>query len=208
MIKKFEEFVNETVSPSWKNRSHSWRNTENNLCDSEELMDLFKSFDIDDNNCRALLRRFDRETCSIYSIEEVRKIFEIVFSIVENKDYAFSFAKYMFYKGESVEEKQNYLDDFSKKINGGIPLPIVMDINGKMITGEVYYCEALDAYAKDEDDFNKYGSEWLAKEAEKEGILDDDQPDWMDNHWDMLEIYAVNLDEEYLDKETNRWTKR
>ena len=31
MIKKFEEFINETISPSWKNKSHSWQSNKNNI---------------------------------------------------------------------------------------------------------------------------------------------------------------------------------
>ena len=88
--------------------------------------------------------------------------------------------------------------------------PIVRGINGKLLTGEVYYCEEIDKYAQYEDDLyeSKEVYEYLCTRAEEEGILDDDQPDWVSDNWDMLDIYEVDLDKEYLDKETNRWTKR
>jgi hypothetical protein len=143
----------------------------------------------------------------IYTFEEITEILYKVKSAFNDSRYALSLLKCLFDEGQSVQEKQKELDYF-KKLNGGIPLPIVIDIDGKILTGEVYYSEALNAYAKDEDDFIEAGDEWLSIQANEEGILDDDQPDWVSDNWDMLDIYEVDLDKEYLDKETNRWTKR
>jgi hypothetical protein len=142
----------------------------------------------------------------IYTFEEITEILYKIKSVFKNSIYSLSLIKILFYEGESVQEKEKTLNDFCEK--RGCELPIVFDINGKMITGEVYYCEELNAYAKDEDDFMEAADEYLYARANEEGILDDDQPDWMDNNWDMLDIYEVDLDKEYVDKETDRWTKR
>jgi hypothetical protein len=85
---------------------------------------------------------------------------------------------------------------------------VVVDINGKLLTGEVYYCDALDAYAKDEDDFIEDGYAWLEKKCAEEGIYDNGQTDGLNDYWDWLNIDTVNLDEEYFDREQNIWLKR
>lgn len=208
MIKKFEEFINETASPSWKNKSHSWRNRVTSLDTEESAMKHVKNILCDMLGFPpAVLNRFGSN--SMYTFEEMAEILNRFGINSDTSSYAGRALKVLLDVGSStVKDKQEALDEYNEKTNGGVPIPVIVDINGKMITGKVYYCEALDAYAKDEDDFNEDGYEWLAKEANEEGILDDDQPDWMDNNWDMLDIYEVDLDKEYVDKETNRWTKR
>jgi hypothetical protein len=195
MIKKFEEFINERYNSSLEDVVET----------RERMISFFDKLGFP----RGFMNRFGQSSSNEYSFEELANIVDRLNVDTSSKDDA-KVLSYLFDLGaeNDIKRKQESLDYFSENRNNGIPVPVVVDINGKLITGEVYYCEALNAYAKDEDGFNEYGSEWLAKEAEKEGILDDDQPDWMDNNWDMLDIYEVDLDKEYVDKETDRWTKR
>lgn len=202
MIKKFEEFVNENYSSKYR------RDTLN----SEDIDKLVRIFDDEFElygNRVPLSAMKDRMKMAngIYTFEEITEIIHKVKSAFHGY-YGISLSKHLFDNRESVKEKQRALDEFCKRFNGGIPLPIVFDVNGKIITGKVYYCEALDVYAKDEDDFIEAGDEKMSEYALDHGILDDDQPDWISDNWDMLDIYEVDLDKEYLDKKTNRWIKR
>jgi hypothetical protein len=195
MIKKFEEFVNERYNSS--------------LEDVAETMERMEIFFDSLGFPRNFMNRFGHSSSDEYSFEELANIVDRLNVDTSSKDDA-KVLSYLFDLGSEndIERKQKSLDYFSENRNNGIPVPVVVDINGKLLTGEVYYCEALDAFAKEEDDFNEEGYDWLAVKAEDEGILDDDQPDWMDDHWDWLDIYPVNLDEEYLDKEQDSWVKR
>lgn len=201
MIKKFEEFVNENYGSKYRRDTLT----------SEDL-DKLERFFIDEFGLKKELVRLRQMMVrmqmanGIYTFEEITEIVYKVKSAFNDSRDALSLLKCLFDEGQSVQEKQKELDYF-KKLNGGIPLPIVIGIDGKLLTGEVYYSEALNAYAKDEDDFIEAGDEWLSIQANEEGILDDDQPDWVSDNWDMLDIYEVDLDKEYLD-DTNGWIKR
>jgi hypothetical protein len=206
MIKKFEEFVNENYGSKYRRGTLTSR-------DLDKLERIF----IDEFGLKKELVRLKEMMVrmqmanGIYTFEEITEILYKIKSVLKTsdyafKDYAFVLIKHLFDENLSVKEREEVLNDFCETYK--LELPIVFDINGKMITGEVYYSEALNAYAKDEDDFIEAGDEWLSIQANEEGILDDDQPDWVSDNWDMLDIYEVDLDKEYLDKETNRWTKR
>ena len=198
MIKKFEEFVNENYGSNYRRDTLT---TE----DVDKLERIFADeFGLDSAHWMAMKRRIIKMN-GIYTFEEITEIlYKLKLSF--DGEYGIHLLKILFDEGESVQNKQKELDDLCKRRR--CELPIVFDINGKMITGKVYYSEALNAYAKDEDDFIEAGDEWLYIKASEEGILDDDQPDWVSDNWDKLDIYEVDLDKEYLDKETNRWTKR
>jgi hypothetical protein len=195
MIKKFEEFINERYNSSLEDVVET----------RERMISFFDKLGFP----RGFMNRFGQSSSNEYSFEELANIVDRLNVDTSSKDDA-KVLSYLFDLGSEndIERKQKSLDYFSENRNNGIPVPVVVDINGKLLTGEVYYCEALDAFAKEEDDFNEEGYDWLAVKAEDEGILDDDQPDWMDDHWDWLDIYPVNLDEEYLDKEQDSWVKR
>jgi hypothetical protein len=195
MIKKFEEFINERYNSSLEDVVET----------RERMISFFDKLGFP----RGFMNRFGQSSYNEYSFEELANIVDRLNVDTSSKDDA-KVLSYLFDLGSEndIERKQKSLDYFSENRNNGIPVPVVVDINGKLLTGEVYYCEALDAFAKEEDDFNEEGYDWLAVKAEDEGILDDDQPDWMDDHWDWLDIYPVNLDEEYLDKEQDSWVKR
>lgn len=195
MIKKFEEFINERYNSS----------LEDVVATRERMISFFDKLGFP----RGFMNRFGQSSSNEYSFEELANIVDRLNVDTSSKDDA-KVLSYLFDMGaeNDIKRKQESLDYFSENRNNGIPVPVVVDINGKLITGEVYYCEALDAYAKDEDDFIESGDEKMSEYALDHGILDDDQPDWVSDNWDMLDIYEVDLDKEYVDKETNRWTKR
>ena len=188
MIKKFNEFINENY-----NRRENW---------TPEEIEQFGSFLTD--TCgydRSQWRRM-QEFIIIngYTFEDTMNIFNRL-SVSEHPTmYMLSCLKVLFdidHRPMYIKRKTDILNEISDEYNGGKPLPVVIDINGKLLTGEVYYSVALEAYAEDEEDFVDIGYEWLAKKANEEGILDDDQPDWMENNWDLLDIYEVDLDKEF-----------
>lgn len=200
MIKKFEEFVNENY-----NRRENW---------TPEEIEQFGSFltDICGYDRSRWRRMQEFITINGYTFEDTMNIFNRLGVAEHPTSDMLSSLKDLFdidaNKPMHIKRKKDILNEISDKYNGGKPLPVVIDIDGKLITGKVYYCEQLDEYAKDEDDFIDAGEEWLSIEADEEGILDDDQPDWVADNWDRLEIYEVDLDKEYLDAKTKEWTKR
>lgn len=184
MIKKFEEFINESFL---SNSKYSDRPN------STDLKMLYNSFGFDEMDIKSLMNRCYEG----YSIEEIK---DILMRLKGSGKYTMALLKVIFsdvFSKEDIEYKQKQLDEYSKRVNGGKPLPIVIGINGKFLTGEVYYSEVLNAYAEDEEDLVDIGYEWLAKKADEEGILDDDQPDWVENNWELLDIYEVDLDKEF-----------
>jgi hypothetical protein len=184
MIKKFEEFVNESLKFHFENY---------------DPRKVFRSFGFEENVVSSLSSRIDYD---IYSIEELTKILEIVTSVVDDTMYAAALLKVLFDEEYLVEEKQDILDKFCKKFNGDKPLPIVIGVNGKVLTGKVYYCEEFGIYMESEDDFEgerfmRGFEKWANEEADEEGILDDDRPDWIDRKWSNLNIKEVDLDKEF-----------
>ena len=195
MIKTFEEFVNENYGSNYRRDTLTSE-------DLDKLERIFvDEFDLGRNlaHLRAMMDRM-RMANGIYTFEEITEILYKIKSVLKTTDYAFVLIKHLFDESLSVQEREEVLNDFCETYK--LELPIVFDINGKMITGEVYYCEELDAYAKDEDDFIEAGDEWLCRQADEEGVLDDDQPDWVSNHWEDLNIYKVDLDKEF------NWTEK
>ena len=183
MIKKFEDFVNEMYSPQANN--------------AKELVAYLSELGVSENDC-AEIYALSQKNKLYYTAEEAENILNRLPGC-DSVDGITTVVKTLFFGTD---------EDLKEWCGANSNPSVVIGINGKLLTGEVYYCEALDAFAEDEDDFNEDGYEWLARKAEDEGILDDDQPDWMGDHWDWLEIYEVNLDEEYIDREQNRWVKR
>lgn len=195
MIKKFEEFINERYNSSLED-----------VAATRERMEIF--FD-SLGFPRNFMNRFGHSSSDEYSFEELANIVDRLNVDTSSKDDAKALI-YLFDLGSEndIERKQKSLDYFSENRNDGVPVPVVIDINGKLITGKVYYSDALDEYAEDEDDYIDAGTEWLSVKAEDEGIIDDNQPDWVEYHWDWLDIYEVDLDKEYLDKKLNKWVNR
>ena len=191
MIKKFEEFINENYSSTG---GDFYKRLKVLFCDTLGL---------ENGHYEAMRRRLDDR---VYTFEEVEEIVSRL-SVLPSVNHMLSLMKNIFDENLDIKEKNEVLDSFSK-YNDNKPLPLVIDINDKVLTGKVYYCDALDAYAEDEDDYIDAGTEWLSVKAEDEGIVDDNQPDWVGDHWDWLDIYEVDLDKEYLDKKLNKWVNR
>ena len=190
MIKKFEEFINENYGSKYRRDTLTSEDVDKLTRIFADEFDLYR----DQAKLRSLMDRIESAN-GIYTFEEITEILYKIKSVFKNSIYSLSLIKNLFDQGQSVQKKEKFLNDLCKR--SGHELPIVFDINGKMITGKVYYSEALNAYAKDEDDFIEAGDEWLSIEASEEGILDDDQPDWVSDNWDMLDIYSVDLDKEF-----------
>ena len=159
MIKKFEEFINERYNSSLED-----------VVATRERMEIF--FD-KLGFPRGFMNRFGQSSSNEYSFEELANIVDRLNIDTSSKDDAKGLMS-LFDLGGDAKSKQEALDYFSENRNGGVPVPVVVDINGKLITGKVYYCDALDAYAEDEDDYIDAGTEWLSVKAEDEGIVDDD----------------------------------
>ena len=193
MIKKFEEFVNEMYNASLDRDDASM----------ERMIAFFDSLGFPSS----FMNRFGKSSSDEYSFEELANIVDRLNVDTTSKSDAKALM-YLFDLDGDAKTKQEALDYFSENRNGGVPVPVVIDIYERLLTGKVYYSEALDAYAEDEDDFIEAGDEWLSIKANDEGILDDNQPDWVSDHWDMLDIYEVDLDKEYLDKKLNKWVNR
>ena len=180
MIKKFEEFINENYSSTGED---FYERLKVLLCDT---------LGFGEADYAAIMRKLDD---TVYTFEEVEEIISRVRSVFKPTVYMIAFLKSIFDESLSIEKKNKILNHFSKTKNKQIPL--VIGIDGKVLAGEVYYCEQLDAYAKDEDDFEDAAEEWLYELADDEAVLDDDRPDWVSNRWEDLNIYKVDLDKEF-----------
>lgn len=175
MIKKFEEFVNEMYSPTSFKRGVF------------DFIDYLESVGMTDDNIRAEIYDIAMDNHNFYyTPEETENILKRLPGC-DSIEGIIDAVKTVFFGTD--EDLNNWCGD--------IKCPVVIGVNGKLLTGEVYYSEVLNAYAEDEEDLVDIGYEWLAKKADEEGILDDDQPDWVENNWELLDIYEVDLDKEF-----------
>ena len=185
MIKKFEEFVNENY-----NRRENW---------TPEEIEQFGSFLTDVCGYeRSQWRRMQEFIMTGgYTFEEIMNIFNRLGVADHPTMDMLNYLKQLFDfdKDElTIKRKQEILDAISQEYNDGKALPVVIDVNGKLLTGVVFYSETLNAYAADLGDFE----ENLYAMAAERGITDDDQPDWVDNYWnDTDDGYEVDLDKKF-----------
>ena len=185
MIKKFEEFVNENY-----NRRENW---------TPEEIEQFGSFLTDVCGYeRSQWRRMQEFIMTGgYTFEEIMNIFNRLGVADHPTMDMLNYLKQLFDfdKDElTIKRKQEILDAISQEYNDGKALPVVVDVNGKLLTGVVFYSETLDAYAADLNDFE----ESLYAMAAEKGITDDEQTDWVDNYWDNTDDgYEVDLDKEF-----------
>ena len=56
---------------------------------------------------------------------------------------------------ETIKSLKETLDLLSKECNNGKPFPVVVDVNGKLLTGEVYYNEYFDFYTETEEEMRE-----------------------------------------------------
>ena len=172
MIKKFEEFVNEIYSPTSLKKGVF------------DFIDYLESIGMTDDKIRA----------EIYDIAMNHHYFYYTPGETENIlkrlpgcdsiEGIIDAVKTVFYGTD--EDLNNWCGD--------VKCPVVRDINGKLITGVVWYSETFDAYAADLNDFE---DELFVMAAER-GIVDDDQPDWVEDYWNNTDDgYEVDLDKEF-----------
>lgn len=178
MIKKFENFINESNENKrddksatnvlkrivrkqfydylWHQNSH--QNNDNEF-DYQELMRYLKEIDLwNERDYRMLKNRLK----SPYTLEDFKKITEILFNVFRGGDrYVLATLKILFdplngddFKSD-YEEKLDALRSNLKYVGyriGDEDIPIVIGINGKALTGEVYYNKFLDIYTETEDE--------------------------------------------------------
>jgi hypothetical protein len=186
MIKKFENFVNEsqmkvkrsdaevtnilkriTRGQFYKYLSDSTLKKHNdNKFDRRELKIYLREIGLKDE---MYFEVFSRRLGSEYTFEEFKKISEILFNAFgrdfsrenrRNSDYACRTLKILFepisakdFEGD-YENKLDELDALRSRIKDK-DIPIVIGINGKPLTGEVYYNEFLDIYTETEDEMRE-----------------------------------------------------
>lgn len=195
MIKKFNEFVNETHLQTHQNE---WTSQKHNQL-KYILTEMFGA-----DVCRALMDRIDK---NIYSFEEIINILRRL-KVNYSPNQMWGYLKMLLDEDIEIKEKREILDEIDRKFNKGKKLPVeIDDYTGKILTGIVWYCEQLEKYAENEDDFNDEGFEYLANQAYEEGYTDDGGVEYAENNWDALEIYEVDLDKEYNWTDNGRWSE-
>ena len=193
MIKTFEEFVNENYT-----HRQEW---------TREEREQFRSFLTDGCGfARSDWRRME-EFIAIggYTFEEIMDIFNRLNVIEHPTMDMLNYLKGLFDIDSdinTIKRKQDILDIISKEYNDNKHVPVVIGVDGKLLTGIVYYCEEFGIYMESEDDFEgerfmRRFEIWANDEADEEGILDDDRPDWIDRQWSNLNIKEVDLDKEF-----------
>lgn len=188
MIKKFENFVNESqmkVKRSdaevtnilkriarvqfYKYLSDSTlselKKHNDNKFDRRELKIYLREIGLKDE---MYFEAFSRRLGLEYTFEEFKKISEILFNAFgrdfsrgnRNSDYVCRTLKILFEPisakdfEEDYENKLDELDALRSRIKDK-DIPIVIGINGKPLTGEVYYNEFLDIYTETEDEMRE-----------------------------------------------------
>ena len=185
MIKTFEEFVNENY-----NHRENW---------TPEEIEQFGSFLTDICGYERSQWRRMQEFIMIggYTFEEIMNIFNRL-SVADHPTMdMLNYLKQLFDFDKdrlTIKRKQEILDAISQEYNDGKALPVVVDVNGKLLTGVVLYSELFNAYAEDEMSFEELLADYGTVEQH---ILDDDLPDWVDNNWDIAEIHEVDLDKQF-----------
>jgi hypothetical protein len=181
MIKNFENFVNESQMKVkrddaevtnilkriarvqfYKYLSDSTLKKHNdNKFDRRELKIYLREIGLKDER---YYEAFSNIFGSEYTFEEFKKISEILFNVfgIENRngDYVCRTLKFLFepirendFEGD-YEDKLDELDALRSRIKDK-NIPIVIGINGKPLTGEVYYNEFLDIYTETEDEMRE-----------------------------------------------------
>lgn len=160
MIKNFNEFVNENfeILNSHKNEAIEFiRNlmkkyvqkeldekvSKNRM--SKEEYKSFKDFFIetlnfDSNECMAVLDHRLYRNKNIYTIEEIKKIVKIL--NLKDPSHIASYLKVLL--SDDIDNKQDFLKDIKNK-------SIVIGIDGKVLSGEVYYNKFFDMYTESEE---------------------------------------------------------
>ena len=179
MIKTFEEFINE--SSYWKSSNPVIMQSRDKYI--KEFVSYLFEIGMSKRDCMEI-ESIMKDTGIIYSPAEAEDIFLRLPGEHSNEDNIEA-VKTLFFVTDEDDNFNEYCDREEA--------PVVRDLNGKLLTGTVYYSETLGKYGKDEEDFYELVSSY----ADEEGVLDDDQPDWVDDNWDKFNIYSIDLDKKY-----------
>jgi hypothetical protein len=218
MIKKFENFVNESqmkVKRSdaevtnilkriarvqfYKYLSDSTLKKHNdNEFDKRELHIYLSEIGLEDErHYKAFSNRLGLE----YTFEEFKKISEILFNVFgrKNSGYVCSILKILFEPISADDFERDYEDKLDAlrvrriyKVKDK-DIPIVIGINGKPLTGVVYYNEFLDIYTETEDEMRGAIENFISSFFYKSIEMIDDYN--IDNFSQVKNYSRVNLGE-------------
>ena len=188
MIKKFENFINESNEKKRDDKSatnllksivrnqfydylshQTLKKHNDNEFDNQELIRYLKEMDLGSEEYYRIFKNILHSYDSPYTLEEFKKISEILINVFgvkriggKNREYVLATLKILFkpLKGNNFE--RDYEDKLDAlRVNprkywghrvGDKDIPIVIGINGKALTGEVYYNKFLDIYTETEDE--------------------------------------------------------
>ena len=207
MIKSFEQFVNENLKRSNKRQNWTYDEIESfgdylvNTCGLEpRIIEIFS----------------DRVNHSVYTIEELIDVFDKI----DFKDISKS-CKETFIKAflqslltaedsttETIKSLKETLDLLSKECNNGKPFPVVVDVNGKLITGEVYYSEYFDFYTETEDEMREKIMEEIYSDPLEYGIRSKDDFMDIDGQHDATIYELIDLNKKFgwkFGNKSHRW---
>ena len=173
------------------------KNNDNEF-DNRELRNYLIEIGLDD---KRHYEAFSNRLGSEYTFEEFKKISEILFNVFgrKNSNYVFSTLKILFEPIRANDFKGDYedkLDALRGKRMYNVKdkyIPIVIGINGKPLTGEVYYNEFLDIYTETEDEMREGIDKFISSAFYRTiGMIDDYN---IDNFSQVKKYIKVNLDE-------------
>jgi hypothetical protein len=222
MIKKFENFVNESQMKvkrsdeevtnilkriarvqfykylSDSTLSELKKHYNDNKFDRRELKIYLSEIGLEsERHYEAFINRLGLE----YTFEEFKKISEILFNAFgrKNSGYVCSILKVLFEPISADDFERDYEDKLDAlrvrriyKVKDK-DIPIVIGINGKPLTGVVYYNEFLDIYTETEDEMREAINKFISSSFYKGIEMIDDYN--IDNFSQVKNYSKVNLEE-------------
>jgi hypothetical protein len=207
MIKKFEQFVNENLKRSNKRQSWTYDEIESfgdylvNTCGLEpRITEIFS----------------DRVNHSAYTSEELIDVFEKMNFEDMPKSCQETFLNALLQSILTAEDStiktikslKETLDLLSKECNNGKPFPVVVDVNGKLLTGEVYYNEYFDFYTETEEEMREKIMEEIFSDPLEYGIRHKDDFMDIDGQHDATIYELIDLNKKFgwkFGNKSHRW---
>lgn len=188
MIKKFENFINESNEKKRDDKSvnnilkrivrnqfynylshQTLKKHNDNEFDNQELMRYLKEMDLGSEGYYRMFKNRLGSSHSPYTLEEFKKISEILINVFgvrriggKNREFVLATLKILFEPLHGNDFKSDYEEKLDAlKVDsikywgsrvGDKDIPIVIGINGKALTGEVYYNKFLDIYTETEEE--------------------------------------------------------
>jgi hypothetical protein len=145
MIKKFEQFVNEMYS-SHKEQNHATKD--------RELLSYLYSIGVDREATTQILKK-SQEVDFYYTPEEAENIFERIPDCDNAYKKAYAAVNVFF----TVDRE---FDEYCKEHN----IPIVRGVNGKLLTGKVWYCSDSGEYFESDEEIEDLNVELIDLDKE------------------------------------------